>query len=208
MPSVRIEELIEKLNLKNLTPEVDIKIKKITQPDINRPALQLAGYFEHYEETRPQIIGFVEYSYMEHMEEEKKKEEPKEKSEVKPVQSSGPTLEQELKKVFGMKSETTIGGSRIENLGKYFLDKYTGQVTLVTYQRGEPVRWNILRDKTDDDIVYDEEAYNYQLIRYDNGNDQILLMNINTGAMWAIDTKGFSYKNTRLKYIPAVETTW
>ena len=78
--------------------------------------------------------------------EEKKKEDLKEKSEVKPVQSSSPTLEQELKKVFGMKSETTIGGSRIENLGKYFLDKYTGQVTLVTYQRGEPVRWNILRD--------------------------------------------------------------
>ena len=67
---------------------------------------------------------------------------------------------EELKKVFGMKSETTIGGSRIENLGKYFLD--------------------------------------------------ILLININTGAMWAIDTKGFtfSYKNTRLKYIPAVDTSW
>lgn len=74
MPSVSIEKLIEKLNLKNLTPEVDITIKKITQPDINRPALQLAGYFEHYEETRPQIIGFVEYSYMEHMEAEKKEE--------------------------------------------------------------------------------------------------------------------------------------
>ena len=142
--------------------------------------------------------------------EEKKKEEPKEKSEVKPVQSSGPSLEQELKKVFGMKSETTIGGSRIENLGKYFLDKYTGQVTLVTYQRGEPVRWNILRDRTPDDIIYDEQAYNYQLVRYGDGNDNILLININTGAMWAIDTKGltFSYKNTRLKYIPAVDTTW
>ena len=142
--------------------------------------------------------------------EEKKKEEPKEKSEVKPVQSSGPTLEQELKKVFGMKSETTIGGSRIENLGKYFLDKYTGQVTLVTYQRGEPVRWNILRDRTPDDIIYDEQAYNYQLVRYGDGNDNILLININTGAMWAIDTKGltFSYKNTRLKYIPAVDTSW
>ena len=142
--------------------------------------------------------------------EEKKKEEPKERSEVKPVQSSGPSLEQELKKVFGMKSETTIGGSRIENLGKYFLDKYTGQVTLVTYQRGEPVRWNILRDRTPDDIIYDEQAYNYQLVRYGDGNDNILLININTGAMWAIDTKGltFSYKNTRLKYIPAVDTTW
>ena len=137
-------------------------------------------------------------------------EEPKEKSEVKPVQSSGPTLEQELKKVFGMKSETTIGGSRIENLGKYFLDKYTGQVTLVTYQRGESVRWNILRDRTPDDIIYDEQAYNYQLVRYGDGNDNILLININTGAMWAIDTKGltFSYKNTRLKYIPAVDTSW
>ena len=74
MPSVRIETIIEKFNLKNLTPDVDITLKKITQPDINRPALQLAGYFEHYEETRTQIIGFVEYSYMEHMEEEKKKE--------------------------------------------------------------------------------------------------------------------------------------
>ena len=142
--------------------------------------------------------------------EEKKKEDLKEKSEVKPVQSSSPTLEQELKKVFGMKSETSIGGSRIENLGKYFLDKYTGQVTLVTYQRGEPVRWNILRDKTDDDIVYDEETYNYQLVRFGDGNDNVLLINVNTGAMWAIDTKGlsFTYKNTRLKYIPAVDTTW
>ena len=86
----------------------------------------------------------------------------------------------------------------------------TGQVTLVTYQRGEPVRWNILRDRTPDDIIYDEQAYNYQLVRYGDGNDNILLININTGAMWAIDTKGltFSYKNTRLKYIPAVDTSW
>ena len=51
--------------------------------------------------------------------EEKKKDEPKEKV----VEKSGPTLEQELKKVFGMKSETSLGGLRIENLGKYFLDR-------------------------------------------------------------------------------------
>ena len=139
--------------------------------------------------------------------EEKKKEE---KVVEKEVVKSGPTLEQELKKVFGMKSETSIGGSRLENLGKYFLDKYTGQVTLVTYQKGEPIRWNILRDRTPDDIIYDDQTYNYQLVRYGDGNDHILLININTGAMWAIDTKGltFSYKNTRLKYIPAVDTTW
>lgn len=74
MASVSMEHLIEKLELQNLIPEIDISDIKITQPDINRPALQLAGYFEHYEETRPQIIGFVEYSYMEQMEEDKKRE--------------------------------------------------------------------------------------------------------------------------------------
>ena len=72
--AVSIKQLIDKLELKNLTPEVDITGIKVTQPDINRPALQLAGYFEHYDETRPQIIGFVEYSYMEHMTEEDKRE--------------------------------------------------------------------------------------------------------------------------------------
>jgi hypothetical protein len=141
-------------------------------------------------------------------ENEEKKEVIKEKVVEKEVVKSGPSLEQELKKVFGMKSETSIGGARIENLDKYFLDKYTGQVTLVTYQRGEPVRWNILRDRTDDDIVYDRDTYNYQLVRFGSGNDDILLININTGAMWAIDFKGLkrTYKNARLKYIPAVDT--
>lgn len=141
-------------------------------------------------------------------ENEEKKEVIKEKVVEKEVVKSGPSLEQELKKVFGMKSETSIGGTRIENLGKYFLDKYTGQVTLVTYQRGEPVRWNILRDRTDDDIVYDRDTYNYQLVRFGSGNDDILMININTGAMWAIDFKGLkrTYKNARLKYIPAVDT--
>ena len=72
--AVSIKQLIDKLELQNLTPEVDITGIKVTQPDINRPALQLAGYFEHYDETRPQISGFVEYSYMEHMTEEDKRE--------------------------------------------------------------------------------------------------------------------------------------
>ena len=74
MSSVKIETLIEKLELKNLSPEIDHSKNKITTPEINRPALQLAGYFEHYEETRPQIIGFVENSYMEQLTEERKEE--------------------------------------------------------------------------------------------------------------------------------------
>ena len=72
MASVSITNIIERFQLENLTPEIDLKGIKITQPDINRPALQLAGYFEHYEATRLQIIGFVEYTYMNSLEQHRK----------------------------------------------------------------------------------------------------------------------------------------
>ena len=74
MASVSLEKIIERFKLENLTPELDVSEVKITQPDINRPALQLAGYFEHYEATRLQIIGFVEYTYMASMTEDRKEE--------------------------------------------------------------------------------------------------------------------------------------
>lgn len=74
MASLRLAQIIEKQKLENLTPEIDISKIKITQPDINRPALQLAGYFEHFEATRLQIIGFVEYSYMASLEPGRKRE--------------------------------------------------------------------------------------------------------------------------------------
>ncbi len=74
MASISLTKVIEKFKWENLTPEIDISKIKVTQPDINRPALQLAGYFEHYEATRLQIIGFVEYTYMDSMEDERKEE--------------------------------------------------------------------------------------------------------------------------------------
>ncbi len=74
MAYVSLKRIIEKMKLENLTPELDISKVKITQPDINRPALQMAGYFEHFDTTRLQVIGFVEYTYMEGLPEERKKE--------------------------------------------------------------------------------------------------------------------------------------
>ncbi|MCQ2522854.1 MAG: HPr(Ser) kinase/phosphatase [Lachnospiraceae bacterium] len=74
MASVLLTQIVEKMKLQNLTPEIDISKIKITQPDINRPALQMAGYFEHFDATRLQIIGFVEYTYMEGMSTKKKKD--------------------------------------------------------------------------------------------------------------------------------------
>ena len=74
MANISLTKIIKKMQLENLTPEIPVKGIKITQPDINRPALQLAGYFEHFEATRLQIIGFVEYTYMQGLSADRKNE--------------------------------------------------------------------------------------------------------------------------------------
>lgn len=74
MSTVKLTKLVEKMNLKNLTPEIDLEEKEISVPDINRPALQLTGYFDHFDSVRVQIIGYVEYTYLQTLTEERKKE--------------------------------------------------------------------------------------------------------------------------------------
>lgn len=72
--TVELKKIVEKMNLKNLTPDVELNDKKVEVPDINRPALQLTGFFEHFDSERVQIIGYVEYTFLEKMDEEKKRE--------------------------------------------------------------------------------------------------------------------------------------
>ena len=74
MASISLTKVIEKFKWENLTPEIDISKINVIQPDINRPALQIAGYFEHFETTRLQIVGFVEYSYMNGLDEDRQRE--------------------------------------------------------------------------------------------------------------------------------------
>ena len=74
MKGVSVKKIVEKMNLKVLNPEVDIKSRKVTIADVNRPALQLSGYFDYFDEKRVEIIGMVEYTYMQGMSDEKKKE--------------------------------------------------------------------------------------------------------------------------------------
>ena len=72
MPTVSLNKMIEKLDLKNLTPDIATDGIEISSPDINRPALQLAGYFEHFACERVQIIGYVEYTYLKNQDKEEK----------------------------------------------------------------------------------------------------------------------------------------
>lgn len=64
MYTVELVRLIEKMNLENCTPSIDIQSIKLSQPDVNRPALQLAGFFDHFDSERVQVIGHVEQAYM------------------------------------------------------------------------------------------------------------------------------------------------
>jgi HPr kinase/phosphorylase len=72
--SVSVAKIARLLDLKCFTPDLDLKKQKITSADVNRPALQLTGYFAHFEESRIEIIGNVEYAYIEQMSDEEKRE--------------------------------------------------------------------------------------------------------------------------------------
>ena len=74
MHGVTISELIEKMKLRNTTPEIDTDKIVLTHPDVNRPALQLTGFFDHFDRERVQIIGYVEQAYINTMDREVKRQ--------------------------------------------------------------------------------------------------------------------------------------
>ena len=69
---IALETLEQEMDLKNLTPDVDMTLRRITIPEINRPALQLTGFYEHFSNERVQIIGHVEQAYLGHLSEKDK----------------------------------------------------------------------------------------------------------------------------------------
>ena len=59
-----VEKLADRMGLTNLTPDIDLSERIISFYDVNRPALQLTGFFEHFDVTRVQIVGNVEQQYI------------------------------------------------------------------------------------------------------------------------------------------------
>ena len=72
MKGVLMTKMVQELNLTNLTPEIDLSEMRIMTAEINRPALQLTGYLEHFANERVQIIGYVEYTYLMQLSDEKR----------------------------------------------------------------------------------------------------------------------------------------
>ena len=63
--NVKLSKIMEPLQLSLLNKEVDVDKIELHQSDVNRPALQLAGFFEHFDYERLQIVGMVESAYVE-----------------------------------------------------------------------------------------------------------------------------------------------
>ena len=62
---VKLSQIVERFDLKNLTLDVDYTKTGVSVPDVNRPALQLAGFYNYFDPKRLQIIGRVESTYLE-----------------------------------------------------------------------------------------------------------------------------------------------
>ena len=71
---VSVKKVAKLMDLYNFLPDMDLEGHRIKVSDVNRPAVQLGGFFEHFEQSRVQIIGNVEYAYLKKMDSAKKEE--------------------------------------------------------------------------------------------------------------------------------------
>ncbi|MBR5636251.1 MAG: HPr(Ser) kinase/phosphatase [Pseudobutyrivibrio sp.] len=71
---VTVATVQERFNLTNFTPELKLEESHVTVADVNRPALQLHGFYEHFEPSRIQVIGNVEAAYLSKKSDEEKAE--------------------------------------------------------------------------------------------------------------------------------------
>ena len=62
--SVALKELVKEFGLQIEYAATDYDSVRLTVPDLSRPGLQLAGYFDHFEPVRLQVMGNVEISYL------------------------------------------------------------------------------------------------------------------------------------------------
>ena len=63
MYSVELSKIVQQFHLEELTPQISLEGRRVHSGQVNRPALQLTGYYAYFEHERIQLIGNVEYSY-------------------------------------------------------------------------------------------------------------------------------------------------
>ena len=57
MKEVSLRRMAEYFKLENMTPQIPLDKIYIENDEINRPALQLTGYYKYFDNERIQLIG-------------------------------------------------------------------------------------------------------------------------------------------------------
>ena len=71
---VHLPELVERLKMAVVNRGADYESALVGIKDVNRPGLQLAGYFDYFDERRLQVIGMAETKMLESMTSEQRTE--------------------------------------------------------------------------------------------------------------------------------------
>lgn len=57
--SVKLSKIVKDLDVELIYSPYDLNDVKISSMDVNRPGLQLGGFFEYFDSSRIQLIGLV-----------------------------------------------------------------------------------------------------------------------------------------------------
>ena len=62
--SVPLSEIVDRLGLEKVYVSENYEDTKISTVEINRPGLELTGYFEFFDNKRIQVLGNTEFAYL------------------------------------------------------------------------------------------------------------------------------------------------
>ena len=65
--NVNLKKIIAEFNLEVVYKPTNLDTVRVCNNEVNRPSLQLAGFFDYFDNTRIQVIGMVEISYLDKM---------------------------------------------------------------------------------------------------------------------------------------------
>lgn len=71
--SVFLKSIVDYFDLEVVYDSGDIEQRRICVADVTRPGLQLAGYYDHFGPDRIQVMGNMEYAYLEHLSSENRR---------------------------------------------------------------------------------------------------------------------------------------
>ena len=65
--SIFLSQIVEHFELEVVYDSGDINERRITVADVTRPGLQLAGYYDHFGPDRLQMVGNMEYAFLDNL---------------------------------------------------------------------------------------------------------------------------------------------